>query len=202
MRLKIISAIFLFLNFPVFGVKPEFSLCNKSDQTIIVDISNSNIKITETLKPDQNINHNINPKNPTVLIIWNSQSGEFIYRASFYTNKDIYLNWDEDHAPMLYAQQGPFFGLLGKTDLGFSTKNNIENKQITRLPNPAYLNIGLPDPAFPDFCEMIKKQFSAENNGYNRASLRYHPDNCTSHYEPIINLWREVFKKVSSCYGK
>jgi len=199
--MQLILAMFLFFSCALFGAKPEFSLCNKSDQPILIDISNSNAKITETLEPGQHINHRINPKNQTVLIVWNPVSGEFIYRASFSTNKDIYLNWNEKHVPMLYAQRGKLFGLLGVSDLGFSTENNIEDKQITRLPNPAYVFAGLPDPKFPDFCATITKQFSADNNGFNRASLRYNPDNCTSPYEPIKNLWRGVFQNLSSCYS-
>ena len=73
---------------------------------------------------------------PNFLTIIDFQNN-ILSRAEFPTpGKTIYLNWDPAHKPyQLYPQRGKLMGLFGETDLGYKTKNNVdEKKDIRRLP--------------------------------------------------------------------
>ena len=84
------------------------------------------------MEPGKFLNRAININSYTTVKITHEQS-KFPYMVKFPKGKTIYINWDDKHLPQLYHQRGPWFGLTRKTDLGFSTANNIKDSDIVRL---------------------------------------------------------------------
>lgn len=53
-----------------------------------------------------------------------------IYKAKLMNGKNAYLNWD---GKKLYPQKGPYLGITGKTDEGYSLKENITNIKVLEI---------------------------------------------------------------------
>lgn len=186
---------------------PGFSLHNKGKQAIVIKIQNGAQQFSARVAPNAFSDQQINLAAPTRLTI-GDESGKIIYKAAFPLNKTIYVNYAGDHKPPLYHQQGRLKGILGKTDQGYSTKNNIADKEIQVLenvpdapPENPFIKAGLPDPNAPNFCADIKKEFGP--SGYGKAGLKLHPDRCAAPpNQSKKELCDEAFKKMMNCYGK
>jgi hypothetical protein len=110
-------------------------------------------------------------------------------------------------------------GLTGKTDLGFSTKNNVQGNQIQRVssnipkspppppktppqaPANEYQSAGLPNPNDSNFCLNTINEFGQGISGFRKGALKYHPDRCGDTSE-AKKLCTEIFKALSACYGR
>jgi hypothetical protein len=124
-------ALFLF-SATAFSADPEFSLHNKSKFPIKLLLTNDKNEVSDTIEPGKFLNRAININSYTTVKITHEHS-KFPYIVAFPKGKTIYINWDDKHIPQLYHQRGPWLGLTRKTDLGFSTANNIKDSDIVRL---------------------------------------------------------------------
>jgi hypothetical protein len=130
----------------IFAADPGFSLHNKAHDEIKIELINGGTKLTGTVQPDKFENFQIDTARETalhVLYIRYDQIGskkiavsKTEYAVKFAANKTIYINFNPNIQSPIYPQKGPFLGITNKTDLGYSTKNNIVASQI--LPDPQF----------------------------------------------------------------
>lgn len=117
--------------------EPGFSLHNKSNKKILVQVQN-NVGIVDKLKsglviegvevaPNAFYDKKIDITKKTTMTLYTIENQRPYYRATFSLNKTIYVNWD---GQKLYHQKGPLMGIMGKTDRGYSLKNNIADNDI------------------------------------------------------------------------
>lgn len=108
----------------------NFSLHNKSKHRITFEIRNPKLKggvHYVTKEPGGFADLIIDTSKETRLIIF---SPKLEADVTFTLNKDIYVNFNDEHQPKLYHQRGPLMGLLGKIDQGYSTANNVSDSDI------------------------------------------------------------------------
>lgn len=120
----------------VHAVDPGFSLHNKSNGAIAVVVDNGTSTFgklksfimteADTVLKDRFFDKQIDLSKKTTLSIFD-KNGNAFYKAEFPLNKTIYVNWD---GTKLYHQRGPLKGLTGKTDAGYSLKNNVKDIEI------------------------------------------------------------------------
>lgn len=166
---------------------PTFSLHNKSTKSIDALVMTTGQKEQnlilapgkfadiETLDTGKKTNITIMDENRKVIYVATIlpviSSGKAVL-------KTIYINWNPKRQPPLYPQRGPFKGLTGKTDLGYSTKNNVHVSKIQALPE----------------CVAMKNEFGVAPNAFRKASMQFHPDKCGT------DLCKQKFAQALSCY--
>lgn len=168
---------------------PTFSLHNKSTKAIeavITPKGKSDQKLS--LEPGKfadivelydTSDKKIRNLNVTIL----DENKKVVYVASITPTEDkpqtIYINWNPGRTPPLYPQQGPFSGFTGKTDLGYSTKNNISSENIKS----------------ENDCVALKNEIGAYKNSYQKASVQLNPMKCTT------TECKDMFSKLLRCFN-
>jgi hypothetical protein len=111
---------------------PRFSLHNKSGQPIAVHFFEGEKirRVNEGPKDFHNWPELDTKQNIVVQISHGKNKGEDHYVCVKANGKTIYINWDPKRYPQVYVQQGTWGGLSGKTELGYSTKANINKNDI------------------------------------------------------------------------
>lgn len=120
----------------------------------------------------------------------NDQKQEWVINAP---NKTYYLSYTPTKSPSLYPQTGTLMGLLGKSDSGFSLKNNLKSSDIIQQQQAPKVSgnhkvqklqqlLGLP---FSTNAEATKKAYFA-------YALKNHPDKMLLQTDEQKNKYKEI----------
>lgn len=120
---------------------PGFSIHNKSNKRILVEVKN-NIGLFDKMKAavmteavemavDAFYDKKIDITKKTEVVLYAVDTKQPVSKATFSPNKTIFINWD---GQKIYPQRGPLKGLTGKTDKGYSLKNNVSARDIALVP--------------------------------------------------------------------
>lgn len=132
----------------------NFSMHNKTAKEITIWVLNGNRQAWTFVPAGQFVDLPTNTEEKTTIALyatgWNPSGRPSItYQAAHVEiapGTTVYVNWD---GKKIYPQRGPFLGLTGKTDRGYSTENNVKLSSIKLLPpkDPPYAG----SPGFPKF---------------------------------------------------
>lgn len=113
-------------------VEPNFELWNKTNKALYFSLGDSKNdpinKPLQALQSDKYFTTRVDMSQPTLLVI---ADGPIIGQAhawhyQFTPNKTIYVRMKTEGGKYFFGPQtGPWLGLLGKTERGYSLKNNV-----------------------------------------------------------------------------
>jgi hypothetical protein len=173
--------------------EPNVELYNKSKNNISMFLNrNGNLIAGANIPAGGKWNYILeNVAQPfSVEIRENDQKQEWVINAP---SKTYYLSYTPTKSPSLYPQTGTLMGLLGKSDSGFSLKNNLKSSDIIQQqqarPVPGNHKIqklqqllGLP---FSTSAEATKKAYFA-------YAFKNHPDKMPIQTDEQKNKYNEI----------
>ena len=178
--------------------EPNVELYNKSKNNITMFLNrNGNLIAGANIPAGGKWNYALEnvAQSFSVEIREGDQKKEWVINAP---NKTYYLSYTPTKSPSLYPQTGTLMGLLGKSDSGFSLKNNLKSSDITEQRQAPKVSgnhkvqklqqlLGLP---FSTNAEATKK-------AYHAYALKNHPDKM-----PIqTDEQKEKYKEISMAYS-
>ena len=118
---------------------PTFELYNKADKAIAIVLGRQEY-IVQSMKQ---FALNMNTSNTIYLEVYPNTSSvqELRMKMAEYNpnkfrinalGKTVYLSWSPTKGMPLYPQTGPLMGLMGKTESGYSLKNNLSSSMIQK----------------------------------------------------------------------
>jgi hypothetical protein len=139
----------------VVAVDPGFEIVNKATQPISIvlvvngQLTNTTVaagkKFTTSTPLNDVIQFGIYEKQTDNVTLHPSSGSLMPQPTRIYTlnapGKTKYITWNPAKSPNLYPQTGTFMGLTGKSDSGYSLKNNMSQSQIVVSNTPMSGNV-------------------------------------------------------------
>lgn len=169
-NIKGIALLVAFFVVNVVAVDPGFELFNKATQPVSIALVANGQLTTATVGASQKfvtstpvsdiIQFGIYDKQTDNVSMHPSSGSLMPQPTRIYTlnapGKTKYITWNPAKSPYLYPQTGTFMGLLGKSDSGYSLKNNLSQSQIVVSNTPMSGKVSPIQPASTVFTSALR----------------------------------------------